>query len=256
MRIYLANVGSNSSHGAFSPIFDDGTFEFVPIPEGYGSVRGLSQAIRYCDLRARNAPGHDLRRYVPADLWEAACHNDPEFETFTYGDAGANARSVALTGMRKGDVLLFLARLESWADGKRTGPEQAGFYLIGGLRADYAGWVTPQSPRADRFANNSHAIRGDDKFWGIAGAGQSRRFERAVPVVKEICDQVFRDSKGQPWDWNKGPSERARISSYTRTCRCVLDTSSPEQGRRAATLRDWIARHAGDYDAELLAGVS
>ena len=30
MRIYLANAGSNSSHAAFSPLFDDGTFEFLP----------------------------------------------------------------------------------------------------------------------------------------------------------------------------------------------------------------------------------
>ena len=35
MRIYLANVGANTSaehKGLVSPIFDDGTFEFLPIP--------------------------------------------------------------------------------------------------------------------------------------------------------------------------------------------------------------------------------
>ena len=35
MRVFLANVGANSSHRhLFSPLFDDGTFEFLPIPEG------------------------------------------------------------------------------------------------------------------------------------------------------------------------------------------------------------------------------
>ena len=177
----------------------------------------------------------------------------PEFATFTYGDSGSNPRSVNLTRMREGDVLLFLARLESWADGKRTG--EAGFYLIGGLLADYAGWVTPQSSRANRFANNAHVIRGDWKFWGIAGSSQSRRFERAVPIGKAICEKVFTDAHGKPWTWRDGRSEVTAINSYTRTCRCVLDTSNLEQGRRAATLRDWIEQYTGASDAELLAGV-
>ena len=253
MRIYLVNVGSNSSHRAFSPIFDDGTFEFLPIPVSDWDGQDWPGATRYRDLRSYRDAGRYLLQFVSPKLHDWPCHNDPEFGTFTYGNSSDNPSSMALTEMREGDVLLFLARLKSWADGKRTGG--AGFYLIGGLLADYAGWVTPQSPRANRFANNANAIRGDEKFWGIAGAGQSRRFERAVPVVKEICDQVFRDRRGQPWNWNNGQSELTRINSYTRTCRCVLDASSPEQGRRAATLRDWIARHTGDYDAELLAAV-
>ena len=254
MRIYMANVGTSTNYsGLFSPVFADGTFEFLPIPEGYGSMDRPSQAVRYCDLRAHNAPGQDLHRYVPADLWEAACHDDPEFATFTYGDSGGNARSVNLTRMREGDVLLFLARLESWADGKRTG--EAGFYLIGGLLADYAGWVTPQSPQANRFANNAHAIRGDWEFWGIAGSSQSRRFERAVPIGRAICEKVFTDARGKPWTWKDGRSEVTTINSYTRTCRCVLDTSRPEERRRAATLRDWIEQYTGASDAELLAGV-
>ena len=32
-----------------------------------------------------------------------------------------------------------------------------------------------------------------------------------------------------------------------------MDTGDAAQRRRAGLLRDWIARHAGSYDAELLA---
>jgi hypothetical protein len=33
-RVFIINVGVNASHGGLkSPIFEDGTFEFVPIPE-------------------------------------------------------------------------------------------------------------------------------------------------------------------------------------------------------------------------------
>ena len=252
MRIYLANVGSNSKHAAFSPIFDDGTFEFVSIPVDWDE-QDWPGAVRYRDLRSYHDPGRDLLQFVPPKSHDWPCHNDPEFGTFTYGNSSDNPSSVALTRMREGDVLLFLARLESWADGKRTG--EAGFYLIGGLLADYAGWVTPQSSRANRFANNAHAIRGDWEFWGIAGSSQSRRFERAVPIGRAICEKVFTDADGKPWNWRDGRSELTTINSYTRTCRCVLDTSNPEQKQRAATLRDWIEQYTGDYDAELLAGV-
>ena len=251
MRIYMANVGANSNHkGLFSPLFEDRRFEFVPIWEGDMALDESPQAVHYRDLRSHYHPDQDLLAYVPKDRWGAACHNDPEFKTFTYGDVGSNGRSAALTRMRTGDTLLFLARLESWAKGRRTG--QYGFYLIGGLIAEYAGWITPQSLMRNNFANNAHFLRGDYEFWGIAGNRQSRRFERAVPVNREISEQVFRKADGNPWTWNNGRSELTRISSYTRACRCVLDTSFPEQQRRAATLSEWIAKHSGVADSALL----
>ena len=64
-RIYLANVGANASHRFAGPIFADGTFEFLPIPED----RDLpgDHAVRYRDLKAHNEPGADLLRYVLDD---------------------------------------------------------------------------------------------------------------------------------------------------------------------------------------------
>ena len=53
-RIYLANVGANTSHRFASPIFEDGSFEFLPIPE---SPRLDSpRAVRYRDLRPIRLP--------------------------------------------------------------------------------------------------------------------------------------------------------------------------------------------------------
>ena len=254
MRIYLANVGANSGHqGLFSPLFADGTFEFMSIPSYYEDPALQPGVIRYRDLRSYNNPDCDLGQFVPAGFWDTACHNDPEFATFTYGDVGENGRSAALTGMTTGDVLLFLARLEGWQSGRRTG--QAGFYLIGGLLAEYAGWVVRHSPQEGRFERNAHRYRGDARFWGVAGSDQSRRFEHAVPIAREICDQVFRDANGKAWTWDNGQSELARIGSYTRACRRVLDTNEAEQRQRTATLREWIERFTGPSDAELMAGV-
>lgn len=248
MRVYLANVGSNASHGFASPLFEDGTFEFIPIPEG---VQTSARLVRYADLRSHYYPDGDLLRYVPRRLRDAPCHNDPEFETLTYGDGGDNGRSSALTTLRPGDALLFLARLERWDDDGRAG--QFGFYLIGGLSVDYAEFVTPRTVGRDRFAKNAHAIRGDERFLGVAGSSRSRRFRKAVPITKDVCDKVFRAADGSPWRWGAGKSDLQVIGSYTRSCRRMLDTDIPEQERRAAILRDWIAERSGADDATLLA---
>ena len=246
MRVYLANVGANSGHRFASPLFEDGSFEFIPIRESEDQTDG----VRYSDLRSHNDPGRDLLRYVPLHLHGAVCHNDPEFETLTYGDSGENPKSSGLTRVRAGDALLFLARLEPWADGKRA--EEPGFYLIGGLSVDYAEFVTPQSAGRDRFAKNAHAIRGDERFFGVAGTSRSRRFRHAVPLTRDICGKVFRAANGAPWQWG-GKSDLAVIGSYTRSIRQMLDAGIAEQERRAAVLRDWIAEHSGADDAMLLA---
>ena len=251
MRVYLVNVGANASHGRlFSPLFDDRTFEFLPIPEGGDSGKSR-RLVRYRDLRSYNNPDDDLLRYVPAEKWDAACHNDPDLDAFTYGDNPGRGRSGALTRLRQGDVLLFLARLERYVNGRRTG--EAGFYLVGGLWVDYAGIVAPNSGERKRFTDNAHARRGDPEFLGVAGSDRSRRFKCAVPITKEICTQVLRDKDGNPWDWSKGKTDLATIGSYTRSIRCVLDTADREQSKRAATLQTWIAEHSGEWDAELLA---
>ena len=251
MRVYIANVGSNASHGFASPLFEDGSFEFIPIREVGGAADASARLVRYADLRSHYYPDGDLLRYIPRRLWSAPCHNDPEFETLTYGDGGDNGRSSALTALRPGDALLFIARLERWDDGKRT--RQFGFHLIGGLSVDYAEFITPQTSGRDRFAKNAHAVRGDKRFLGVAGSSRSRRFRKAVPITRDVCDEVFRAADGAPWRWGGGKSDLQVIGSYTRSCRRMLDASVPEQERRIAVLRDWVAERSGADDATLLA---
>ena len=251
MHIYLANVGTNASHGKLiSPLFEDGTFEFLPIPEGDRLLDESTKTVHYRDLRSHYNPSQDLLRHVPKQMWDTACHNDPDFKTFTYGDNGTNGRSSGLTQLRKGDALLFLARLHECAEGAGAG--RSGFYLIGGLLVDHAGFLTPTSKGLERFSNNAHAIRCDAQFLGVAGSQRSRRFQYAVPVTREICDEVFRDKDGNRWTWNGGKSDLARIGSYTRACRRMLDTTGPEQKRRTEMLKAWMEKHTDREDASLL----
>ena len=114
MHIFLANVGANTGpehRRLVSPLFDDGTFEFLPIPEGDRNLDKNTSAVHCRDLRSHREPNRDLRRYVPEHLWNAACHNDPDLNSFTYGDACDKPRASNLKDMESGDVLLFIARL-------------------------------------------------------------------------------------------------------------------------------------------------
>ena len=254
LRVFLANVGANASHRFAGPIFEDGTFEFLPIPE----MPDLSSpsAVRYRDLRSFYDPTRDLLPYIPRRLWDAACHNDPEFATFTYGDnCEVSPRASGLRQMRPGDFLFFLVRLENWLDGKPSG--RFGFYLIGYLHVAEDDWalrqVTGEPSTEDMalFENNAHVIRGRsapglwDGFWVFRGAGISRRFHTAVPVTREFCQAVFRKADGGEWRWNGGRSDLQVIGSYTRACRRVLDPADPEDGPRARILWEWVEANRG-----------
>lgn len=192
-RIFLANVGVNAGHRACSPRFPDGTFEFVPIPES--SQVGAPPMQTYRDLAAFTAPERSLAEFVPLRQRSLWVHNDPEFTTFTYGDTCQNSpRASALTLLRPGDYLFFLARLVAAGsrDGTSAGPPGptrvgkeivpartpaperqagvapklpaggAGFFLIGflHLEAIVADLHDPPRPRLlRRIAANAHVRR-------------------------------------------------------------------------------------------------
>ncbi len=135
-RIYLANVGANASHRFAGPVFPNGRFEFLPIPESPDLPGPL--AVRYGDLRSFYDPDQSLAAYFPERVRALATHNDPEFETFTYGDnCEANARAAGLKSAGPGDYLVFLVRLAEWSGGSPKGPTgRHGFYLVGVLRVE------------------------------------------------------------------------------------------------------------------------
>lgn len=266
MRIYLANVGANVSlfnkRGLASPVFEDGRFEFLPIPADNPRLDESPDAIRYRDLRSHYDPAQALTSYIPDHLWGKAVHNSPEFEKFTYCDACDDfPRAANLKHVQQGDVLLFAAGLRRWTGDGWAG--EYGLHLIGGFRIeDVARHESePVDKRtADRFANNAYVIngRGTGRWgrkvgnWLFAGSKDgSRRFNKAVPLNREICEQAFAAANGAPWRWGR-QSETATVASYTRTARRFLDTSNLEEAKRASILRKWIARHTGEADAALL----
>ena len=88
----------------------------------------------------------------------------------------------------QGDVLLFLARLEQYSEGK---PRQAGFYLVGGSSGwTTRMWVTPNSKEWKRFAE--HTPENENSY--VTGSDKSRRF-----TPREM--RRGRLGTGQSWTW-------------------------------------------------------
>jgi hypothetical protein len=114
VQVVLLRVGIDTgSGGIHSPLFKNGTFEFVPISdkrnrfgvnrETYGNTRGAVHRkllVSYFPER-RRAKANNL-----------CLHYDPEFQTFTYGDP--TTPKAGLRRLKKGDLLVFYAGLEGW----------------------------------------------------------------------------------------------------------------------------------------------
>jgi hypothetical protein len=257
-RIFLANVGVNASHRFTSPIFNDGAFEFLPIPEDR-RLEG-DHLVRYRDLRSYYEGTRDLLRYVPRRAWDWPTHNDPEFDTFTYGDNCDTApRAAGLKALRPGDFLFFLARLEDW--GANGGNGRFGFYLVGFLHIAETNWLfrgvpsTRSENELSRFRRNAHVLRARsddsywDGFWVFRGDERSTRFRTAVPVTRELCSRIFTSADGSPWKWDEGRTDLQVIGSYTRSCRRVIDPGARSGAERADALWEWIERYSDGWPA-------
>lgn len=237
-------MGANASHPYASTVFDDGTFELLPIPES-PPIAG-PHSVLLGELTSWNQPGRPLRRLIPRRLWDKPAHLDPEFVTMTYGDnCESSPRAAALKRVAPRDLIFFIARLRR-ADGTRSA---FGFYLVGFLDVSEVlrsvrSRLTPAT--LQRFGANAHVRRGLngprhwDGFWVFGGSTRSRRFRRAVPVDRDFAVSVLRASSGLPWAWPAARTELQTIGSYTRTCRCIIDPASSDAVRRTEALRRHI----------------
>ena len=105
-KVLLLRVGMDLGFGGLGPLFPDGTFEYVPIPDDPSRVSDRSVFFR--DIPARS--GGSIARFVPERHRGSPAHYDPEFDTFTYGDPTRNKRRQLLR-LGKGDMLVFYAGL-------------------------------------------------------------------------------------------------------------------------------------------------
>jgi Nucleotide modification associated domain 3 len=127
-QVVLLRVGIDAGCGGIQgPLFRDGSFDFVCIPDNKGvSIH------TYSNMVGRNGTAHvsyfpESRRNLMA---KQTVHVDPEWETFTYGDPTPPKRS--LRHLHPGDFLVFYCGLQEW-DAKRgwNGHRRPALYLAG-----------------------------------------------------------------------------------------------------------------------------
>jgi hypothetical protein len=149
VKIALLRVGVDSVCGGMQgPLFRDGSFEFIPIPDDrmldgrtYGNTIGRS--------------GRTFVEFFPSRrqtrIAVQPMHVDPEFETFSYGDPTPPKRG--LRHLEKGDLLVFYAGLEGF-DFKSP----PALYIIGYFEVEVAGLATSLSDSQIRrfFDMNFH----------------------------------------------------------------------------------------------------
>lgn len=179
-RILFLRVGIDTGCGrALGPLFADGSFEYVPIPEPAHLVGGRGK--RFHDLPARS--GGSLARFVPVRYRAGYAHHDPEFGTCTYGDSGRTKRAQLLR-LGGGDLLVFYAGL------RRTGEDAAdalhviGYFTVKAVHRIGEELVRPQVDLT-HLAANAHLLRlrPDPGLVIVEGEpGRSRLLERAAQL--------------------------------------------------------------------------
>jgi len=180
----ILNVGARKSkkyEGFLGPIFQDGSFKFLPILDDY-----FPQCPTYRSL--------GLSEYVPEGFTDKPVHNDPEFSTNTYGHVRRFNELGAIAELDPGDYLFFMSGLgcidpptKSWTNARW------GMYVIGYLKVSsiFVGnsidlqWpkiIENQARVEKEFGDNAHVKRGDMPDLLIKGDCGSGLLPRAAPL--------------------------------------------------------------------------
>jgi hypothetical protein len=196
----LLRVGIDAGCGGIQgPLFEDGSFDFVCIPDNKGvSVHTYGNMVGRDGKPLAGYFGEPRRKVVASQH----VHVDPEWETFTYGDPTPPKRS--LRYLRPGDFLAFYCGLQEWdAEGGWKRDHRPALYLAGYFEVALAGMAGDFEDRvlATEFGNNFHVRyptvfkqQKDDLVLVKGGAG-SRLFRKAHQISSEGKDRAGKPLK-------------------------------------------------------------
>jgi hypothetical protein len=196
----LLRVGVDAGCGGIQgPLFKDGSFEFVCIPDR----QGVSDHT-YGNMLGRD--GRPVADYFPTGCRAAMAgqrvHVDPEFDTFTYGDPTPPKRS--LRRLRPGDFLIFYAGLQAWDPaGGWDRCRRPALYLVAYFEVAAAGTAGDFNDRELHalFSNNFHVRYPDlfrrqkDRLVLVKGGPGSRRLRKALQISVDGQDRAGRPLK-------------------------------------------------------------
>ena len=192
MKVAMVRIGIDTGAGGIhGPLFQDGTFEYIPIPDGYGIDNRT-----YSNTSGQH--GRTLIEYFPKSKYTKMSHQsihfDPEFTTFTYGDP-----TVPKSGLRHleiGDYLIFYCGLEGW-DHKN----EPALYLMGYFEISTAGYASEFTTAQihELFDENFHVRhrsiyeKQKNKLVLVKGSHNSRILSKAV-----LISTMGHDRNGKP----------------------------------------------------------
>lgn len=199
-KCVLLRVGIDAGAGGIQgPLFDDGTFEFICIPDGWNT--GVHT---YSTIIGRNGRPH--LDYFPVSrhrqMAGQTIHLDPEFETFTYGDPTTPKRS--LRNLKPGDFLAFYCGLQKWdSENGWNCTCRPALYLAGFFKVAFAGMAHEFDRKTlkDEFRNNFHVRyrsvfeQQKDDLVLVKGGPGSRLLRKACCISEEGRDQAGKPLK-------------------------------------------------------------
>ena len=199
-QMVLLRVGVDAGCGGIQgPLFSDGTFDFVCIPDNGGSASET-----YGTILGRDDRPH--AEYFPKSkqkkMANQSVHNDPEWTTFTYGDPTLPKKSLRV--LKPGDWLVFYCGLQLWdAINGFDKQHRPALYLAGYLVVETAGLAKDMDDQLvqSTFANNFH-VRHDNVFKNekdrlvlVKGGTGSRLFKKAHQISTVGKDKTGTDLK-------------------------------------------------------------
>jgi len=210
MRSVAINVGANTNEPGFrGPLFPDGSFEYIPIPEAKATAEPVPT---YADLGLETDVSGVADRPV---------HFDPEFpevggKRYTYGDEHG-VKAGPLSELSAGDYLFFYATLSTVDDRPAWAPPRWGAHVIGHFRLARDP-VTGEQYRdlaADEravFDSNAHVKRAafDARVLLLGDPEASRLYDTVVPLsapsggtdANWLVTECSSDSGKGPW-WRR-----------------------------------------------------
>jgi len=199
-KVVLLRVGIDAGCGGIQgPLFKDGSFDFVCIPDKkrvsvhtYGNLCGSDGRLLvdyFPDSRRKEMVGQHI-------------HLDPEFETFTYGDPTTPKRS--LRHLEPGDFLVFYCGMQEWdADGGWNREHRPALYLAGFFEVALAGMAGDFDKKVLKaeFGMNFHVRyltvfdKQKEDLVLVKGGPCSRLFRRAYQISSEGKDRAGKPLK-------------------------------------------------------------
>jgi hypothetical protein len=192
MNVVLLRIGIDTGAGGIhGPLFANGTFEYIPIPDGqavdertYGNLAGRHRRklIDYFPVARRDRMANQ------------SIHVDPEFESFTYGDP--TTPKAGLRHLQPGDLLVFYCGLQGW-----DFECDPALYLMGYFEVERAGRATEftKTELERLFSGNFHVrhrrvfAQQRDSLVLVKGTRSSRLLHKAIRLSSE-----GKDCNGKP----------------------------------------------------------